>query len=151
MKGQVVYLDTSAIIKRYIKELGSDFVRNTYLKAYSGELILSYSLWNIGEVLGVFNRARNTGRLDSGTYNTVRKRFLLETRRMLRIGLAVVVPLKARIIMNSWELIEKHHIYEADAIQISSARNVNASKFLTGDEKLHEIAGKEGLESVYLK
>lgn len=151
MKDQVAYLDTSAIIKRYIKEPGSDFVRNTYLKAYSGELVLSYSLWNIGEVLGVFDRARNTGRIDSRTYHTVRKRFLLETRRMLRIGLAVVVPLKARIMMSSWELIEKHHIYEADAIQISSARNVNASKFLTGDEKLHEIAGKEGLESIYLK
>ncbi len=100
-------------------------------------------MWNIGEVLGVFDRARNTGRINSRTHSTARKRFLLETRRMLRIGLAVVVPLKARIMMNSWELIEKHHIYEADAIQIASAMNVNASKFLTGDEKLHEIAGKE--------
>ncbi|MEB3772291.1 MAG: type II toxin-antitoxin system VapC family toxin [Desulfurococcales archaeon] len=108
-------------------------------------------MWNIGEVLGVFDRARNTGRINSRTHSIARKRFLLETRRMLRIGLAVVVPLKARIMMNSWELIEKHHIYEADAIQIASAMNVNASKFLTGDEKLHEIAGKEGLESVYLK
>ncbi len=48
MRGSVVYLDSSAIIKRYIGEPGSDKVRELYLKAYAGEVTLSYSLWNIG-------------------------------------------------------------------------------------------------------
>ena len=48
MRGSIVYLDGLAIIKRYIRELGSDKVRELFLKAYAGEVTLSYSLWNIG-------------------------------------------------------------------------------------------------------
>ena len=150
MRGEVVYLDSSAIVKRYVREPGSDVVREIYLKAYSGELKLSYSLWNIGEVLGVFDRARRAGRLSGEAYVTVKRRFLLEARRMARLGLALVVPLKIRVLRETWSLIEKHHIYEADALQIASARHVNAAQLLTGDKRLHEVAVEEKLNSVYL-
>jgi len=138
------------MVKRYIEEPGSSRVRDVYLRAYSGDVILSYSIWNIGEVLGAFDRARRTGRIDNQTYSTVRRRFLLEIRRMVRTALALVVPLKVVILGESWRLVEKHHIYEADAVQIASAKYVKAEEFLTGDEKLHEIATKEGLNSTYL-
>lgn len=150
MRETIVYLDSSAIVKRYIKEPGSDIIRNIYLKVYAGEAVISFSIWNIGEVLGVFDRARITGRIDDETYRVVRKRFLLETRRLVKLGPLVIVPLKTRILRNSWDLVEKYHIYEADAVQIASAKHVNASKFLTGDKQLHEIAVNEGLNSVYL-
>lgn len=70
---------------------------------------------------------------------------------MVRLGPALVVPLKIRILRESWRLIEKYHIYEADAIQVASARYVNASRFLTGDERLHEVATEEKLNSTYIK
>ena len=50
----IVYLDSSAIVKRYILESGSEVVSNVYCKALNGELTLSFSTWNIGEVLGVW-------------------------------------------------------------------------------------------------
>ncbi len=150
MRGPVVYLDSSAILKRYIREPGSDQVKELYLKAYSGELTLSYSLWNIGEVLGALDKAVSVGRLDGEAYRIARKRFLLETRRMAKIGLILVVPLKISILRDSWRLLEKHHIYEADALQIASAKYMGASKFITGDKRLSEIAALENLSSTYL-
>ena len=150
MRGPVVYLDSSAILKRYIREPGSDQVKELYLKAYSGELTLSYSLWNIGEVLGALDKAVSVGRLDGEAYRIARKRFLLETRRMAKIGLILVVPLKISILRDSWRLLEKHHIYEADALQIASAKYVGASKFISGDKRLSEIAALENLNSTYL-
>ena len=150
MNEQIIYLDSSSIIKRYIKEPGSDIVRKLYLKAYSGEITLCYSIWNIGEVLGAFNKAKTIGRIDSETYNIVKRRFLLETRRMMKLSLIIVIPLKLKILEESWNLIEKHHIYEADAIQITSAKYINATQFLTGDKRLYEIALKEKLNSTYL-
>ncbi len=150
MRGPVVYLDSSAMVKRYVLEPNSDRVRKLYLRAYSGEVTLSYSVWNIGEVLGVFDRARRMGRLDDDGYRVARRRFLLETRRMVRTASAVVLPLKVEILKDCWRLIERHHIYEADALQIVSAKHVNAAEFLTGDEKLHEVALAEGLNSAYL-
>ncbi len=150
MSGQILYLDSSAVIKRYIKEPGSDFVRDVYVRAYSGDASISYSIWNIGEVLGAFDKARNTGRIDERAYEIVKSRFLLETRRMMKLGIAVIVPLKLRILREGWKLIERYHVYEADAIQIASAKYVGSSQFLTGDRQLHEIAVEEGIDSVYL-
>ena len=150
MKDQIVYLDSSAIVKRYVKEPGSSIVRKLYLKAYSGEATISFSIWNIGEVLGVLGKAKTVGRLGNKEYMLARKRFLLETRRLVKLGQLIVVPLKTKIIKESWKLIEKHHIYEADAIQITTAKHINATQFLTGDKKLHEIAEKEKINSTYL-
>ena len=85
MNDQIIYLDSSVIIKRYIKEPNSDFVRGLYMKSYSGEVKLSYNIWNIGEVLVAFDKARNTGRIDNRAYEIVKNRFLLETRRMIKL------------------------------------------------------------------
>lgn len=147
---EVVYLDSSAIVKRYIKENGSDIVRSIYLKAYTGENMISYSIWNIGEVLGALDKARIAGRIDEDAYRTARRRFLLETRRLVKLGLLVIVPLKTSVLRSSWDLVEKHHIYEADAVQVASAKHVGASLFLTSDRRLHEVAVDEGLRSNYL-
>lgn len=135
-------------MKRYIKELGSGAVKALFLKAYSGEALLSFSVWNVGEVLGALDRARRTGRIDEEAYITTRRRFLLETRRMARLGLAIVTPIRTKTLMDAWKLVEKHHIYEADALQIATARQLKATKFVTGDKHLHEVAAEEGLNSL---
>ncbi len=150
MKNPIIYLDSSAILKRYVREPGSSNVRHFYRRAYAGELKLSFSIWNIGEVLGALDRARNIGRLDDEGYLSARKRFLIETRRMMKLNLMTIVPLLGRIVLESWRILEKHHIYQADALQITSARHTMCTEFLTGDEKLHDIALKEGLNSIYL-
>jgi len=151
-KELAIYLDSSAsaIVKRYIEEPGSNVVRELHLKAYSREVFLSSSIWNVGEVLGAFDRAKVIGRMYEETYITVRRRFLLETRRMARLRSLRVVPLRMGILVEGWKLIEKYHIYEADAIQLASAKYVNASQFLTGDKQLHEVATEEKLNSMYL-
>lgn len=85
MREETIYLDSSVIIKRYIKESGSEEIKKIYCKAYSGENILSYNIWNICEVLEVFNRARALKRISEETYHVVRRRFMLDVKRMLRL------------------------------------------------------------------
>lgn len=83
MREPIAYLDSSAIVKRYVEEPGSERVRELYLKAYSGDVTLAYSMWNIGQVLGSWtvDRARRMGRIGSQAYTVARRRFLLEVRR----------------------------------------------------------------------
>jgi len=133
-----------------VEEPGSGLARELYLKAYSGELVLSFSLWNVGEVLSVFDRARRLGRLGGEAYSAARRRFLLETRRMSRLGSLILVPVRARLLAECWRLVEKYHIYEADALQITSARWVEAKTFLTGDGRLRDVALEEGFEAQLL-
>jgi len=118
------------------------------LRAYSGDVLISFSLWNIGEFLGAIDRAKRLNRLKE--YDLVRRRFLREIMRMVKLRIASVIPIKVRILRDSWTLLEKHHIYEADALQIASAKYIESERFLTGDERLHEVAIEEGLNSVIL-
>lgn len=49
--------------------------------------------------------------------SVVRRRFLLEVRRMARTTLAPVAPLRVAILRENWRLVEKHHIYGAEGLQ----------------------------------
>jgi|YelNatPaOPRAMG01_1025707.scaffolds.fasta_scaffold44067_6 predicted nucleic acid-binding protein len=148
MREQVAYLDSSSLVKRYVKEPGSNIVRDIYLKAYSGELIIAFSSWNIGEVLGAFDKAHSRGILDGKSFLTAKNRFLLETRRLIRLGVLRLIPVRFKLLVECWTLLEKHHVYQADALQVASAKAVNAVKLFTGDKRIYEIADAEGLNTV---
>jgi predicted nucleic acid-binding protein len=91
---RIVYLDTSAIIKRYVQESGSEVVASLYSKAWLGEAKIAFSLWNIGEVLGVLDKYYKYGWLTRGDYDLARREFLGETLKMLRLRLLSIIPLK---------------------------------------------------------
>ncbi|AEC51200.1 PilT protein domain protein [Pyrococcus sp. NA2] len=151
MSGRRVYLDSSALVKRYVKEKDSDIVKGLYKKAYSGEVTLITSLWNVGEVLGVFDRKRRQGFLDEETYAFLRRALLADVKRLSRLGVLEVVPVHSLILVDAWKLIERHHIYQADALQIVSAKHEMAEEFYTSDKRLHKVAVKEGLNSILLE
>lgn len=147
MRGPRAYLDSSSIVKRYVEEPGSRTVRDVYLKAYSAELTIAFSSWNMGEVLGAFDKAFIRGNLSGEDYLAARKRFLLETRRLMRLEVLRLIPLRLKLLIECWGLLEKYHVYQADSIQITSAKAIDATQFFTGDKKLHEVANAEGLNS----
>jgi len=148
--GRRVYLDSSVILKRYLKEDQSEKAAELYLKAYAGEHVICFSLWNIGEVLGVLDRARRLRRLSRAEHALTRTRFISETRRMIRLGVCGVLPLKTTVLKEAWSIVEAQHIYEADALQLASAKMADANLFYTSDQTLHKIATKMGLNSVCL-
>lgn len=146
----LAYLDSSAIVKRYVAEHGSDVVQELYDRAYSGDIRLSFSTWNIGEVLVVLDKYRRRDWLDEASYRKARQQFLSDTLRLLKLSLLKIMPVKARVLVQCWRLIERYHIYEADALQILSSKNIGADRLYTGDKLIHEIALKEGVNCQYL-
>ena len=58
-----------------------------------------------------------------------------------------VAPLNLDALSESWRLTLKHHIYVADALQISTATHAEANIFLSSDKHLNEIAEAEGLKT----
>lgn len=144
----VIYLDTSAIVKRYVYERGSEVVVGFYNKALSGVLKLAFSIWNIGEVLGVLDRYARRGALDLELWKTARRNFLGETRRLAVFNVLKLVEISPGLLKESWGLVEKHHIYQADALQIVSAKYIRAGEFITADKPLCGVAKNEGLNVV---
>ncbi|MHB9301750.1 type II toxin-antitoxin system VapC family toxin [Thermofilum pendens] len=146
----MVYLDSSAVVKRYVLEPGSEVVSRVYYKALNGESTLSFSAWNIGEVLGVLDKYYRRGWLSREDYEKARFQFLGETIRLLKLRLLKIVPVRTKLLIETWRIVEKYHVYEADALQLVSAKYVGAEEFYTGDEQLHKIAAEERVGSVYV-
>ena len=145
-----VYLDSSAIVKRYVLEKGSDRVKEIYLKAFNGVVTLFFSVWNVGEVLGVLDMYYRRKWLGSEDYRVARESFITETVRLLKLGVAKVVPVRSRLLAECWPLAEKHHIYEADALQIVSAKHFSVDQLLSNDRRLVDVSNKEGVNALYL-
>ena len=145
-----LYLDSSAIVKRYVLEEGTERVKDTYLEALSGNANLHFSVWNIGEVLGALQGYYRKKWLASEDYTAARESFLSETARLIRLGVAKVIPVRSKFLTQSWWLVEKYHIYEADALQIASAKNQGVDQLLSGDRRLVEVSQKEGVKADYL-
>ena len=61
---QTTHLDTSAIVKRYITENGTDKVDELYEEAHAGKIRISFSLWNIREVAVVLDKYCRRGTLE---------------------------------------------------------------------------------------
>jgi predicted nucleic acid-binding protein len=131
-------------------EEGSDVVRKAYLEALSGAATLHFSVWNIGEVLGALDTYHRRNWLESEDYRVARESFIAETVRLLKLGVAKVVPVRSKVLAESWLLVEKHHIYEADALQIVSAKHVDTDQLLSGDQRLVDISKKEKVNAAYL-
>ena len=145
-----IYLDSSAIIKRYVLEQGTDKIKETYFEAFNGAATLHFSVWNVGEVLGALDTYHRRKWLESEDYKAARESFIAETVRMIKLGAAKVVPVKSKLLAQAWLLVEKHHIYEADALQIVSAKNLGVDQLLSGDQRLVDISRKEEVNAAYL-
>ena len=88
--------------------------------------------------------------LESEDYGAARESFIAETVRLIKLGAAKIVPVKSKLLTQAWLLVEKHHIYEADALQIVSAKNLGADQLLSGDQRLVDISRKEEVNAAYL-
>ncbi|MEM2051177.1 MAG: type II toxin-antitoxin system VapC family toxin [Thermoproteota archaeon] len=141
---ELYYLDTSAVVKRYVKERGSQMVDDLFSRAHKGSVVIVLSYWNVGEAAVVFDKyGEKLGLKSTEVFRTM----LRELRMLLRARSAIMVNVTPKIVRESLKLVFKHHLYVADAIQIASAKQVGARILVTGDVKLAEASMTEGLET----
>ena len=143
-----MYLDTSALFKRYVREPGSTSLDHLFLKADHGQLTLVFSAWNIGEVIGALDERHQSKRFTNAEYSSAIFNFSEETLRMVRTGLVRIIPVAGKLLTISWQILQQAHIYEADALQIASCKEEACDIMLTEDRRLLQAAQKEGLNSL---
>ena len=143
-----VYLDSSALVKRYIAEEGSDAVDGLYRRAEGLDVQLAFSLWNIGEVLRAVARARALGVLTQREASESGWLFLRETLKFRALGALRVLPLGSDVIAGAIPLLLASRLGQPDAIQVATAREVGAGAFVAADVPLVREAGREGLNAL---
>jgi predicted nucleic acid-binding protein len=133
------------IIKRYIQEEGTIFADFVYDEANHGYLTIVFNLWNIGEVLGVFDQYLRRQWIDQDTFSDTLSKFVDETLKLLRIKGLIILPTLSSYQMEAWEFIMEHRLYIADAIQIVNHKQLKADYFASGDKHLSNTAERLGL------
>jgi len=148
MNESSVYLDTSSIVKRYVEERGSGLVDRIYAEAETGKRTIAMSLWNIGEVLGALDRYRSRRVMDEDGLLKAVEAFLAESQKMIRLGSMLILPFSAEIMTETYTLILKHHIYQADALQIATCKMAGSTLFVSGDTRLLAVARDEQIKTL---
>lgn len=143
-----VYLDSSALVKRYIRETGSEAVDRLYRRAEGLDLHLVFSLWNVGEVLRAIARARAMGLLTQRGGAKSTWLFLRETLKFRALGALRIVPIGSDVIAGATPLLLASRLGQADAIQIATAGGFEAGAFVAADRQLVTEAREEGLNAL---
>lgn len=134
----MIYLDTSALVKRYVAEPGAGLVRRIFL----GTEPLGTSALSYAEYFSALNRKRQDGALSRAAYRELARAFEGDW-----MGLQVV-QLTETVLRTARRLLERHQLRAGDAVQLASALAVAGSvavRFVSADRRLAEVAAREGL------
>ncbi len=141
------YLDTSALIKRYINEVGSTWLRAQLNTQPQPSLIIVHL--TIVEITSALTRRRRENILTSTEYQQIQNSFRSDCLNKYIIATTV-----GNIINQANHLLEKHPLRAYDAIQLGTAISVNQQllsnnflplTFLSADDRLNDAASAEGL------
>jgi predicted nucleic acid-binding protein len=137
----MIYLDSSALVKRYTEEAGTDFVKS--ILATSG--LITTSKLTYPEILSALMRKVRSGEIEKKTFNGIVDKFDKDWDHIL------VLDFHNDLLPIVKTLIEKHPLKAADAIHLSSALWLKLSSkvdvtFVASDSNLLKVAGAEKLQ-----
>lgn len=133
-------LDSSALAKRYVLEVGSE--RLDDLLENASELALCIVL--VPEVVSGLNRRQREGLLVLSDYKAVKKQLLNDVRD------AVILQITPSVISSSIKLLENNVLRAMDALHVACALEWKADIFATADRRQLAAAQNAGLHSEYL-
>ncbi len=146
----MLYLDSSVLIKAYLKEAGSALVVQ---KLTSGERLYTSAL-SYAEVFASFGRKRREGFLNEATWQRLCEEFTREWMTALN-----ELPVDSKTMSAVESLVARHALRGADTIHLSAAlwlrdrllvspefaAGDKQVEFCTADKRLAEFANREGL------
>ena len=142
------WLDASAYAKRYVTEKGTFLVNYLFARVSLGRMVCLFE--GAGEVIFVFVRRRNEGKITTTRFNQIRQHF--ETEFIDRDEIGQVFPTETQII-TSWAFITQHSINSTDAILLQCVldrtRELRANGdnlvLVSSDKRLIRAAQSEGV------
>ena len=130
-----LFLDSSALVKRYLEEPGREAVLARCAQA--SEILIS--VLAVPEAASALNRYRHLVGLSDAEYADLKQELLDDAVRASVIGLSP--PVVARTIA----CLERAPVRTSDAIHVASALECGADRFLSGDKRQCKAARALGL------
>jgi predicted nucleic acid-binding protein len=135
-----VFLDSSALAKRYVLESGSDRVEEILGSATS----LAVSVICATEVISALCRRRREGGISQEQYRKARNALFTD------IEDADVIDVTVQGIARAVHLLEGWPLRSSDSLHIAAAAEWSADLFVSADERQCAAARESGLAVEYL-
>ena len=141
------FLDSSSLVKRYVTETGSGWIRAIIDPAARNPIIIARITWV--EVLSALARRQREGSITSGDVARAIQTFSYDLDIQYQVA-----EVSTALVKTAGELVIQHPLRAYDAVQLASALMVQSDlahtgvtplTFLTADERLNAIAQAEGL------
>lgn len=141
------FLDSSALVKRYVAETGSDWILSITAPVARNPLLIARITWI--EVLSALTRRLREGSLSPSNVEKAIQAFRYDMDTQYQ-----VVELDRSLAESAGQLVRKHLVRAYDAVQLASVFQVQPAfartkaislTFITADERLIAIAQAEGL------
>lgn len=145
----IYFLDSSALVKRYIAETGSNWIRSVTALDSHNPLIITRITWV--EVLSAFTRRQREGNLTSDNVTLAIQTFRYDMDTQYQVA-----ELDKALTEYAGQLVLRHPLRAYDAVQLAAALQVQAElkqfysttlTFLVADDRLLAIAQAEGLHT----
>lgn len=131
-----VFLDSSALAKRYVQETGSERVEEILSLASS----LGISVIFLSEVVSALYRRRREKKLSHQQYLKARQALFEDAED------ASVVAVTDQVVTRAVELLERWSLRSSDSLHIASAAEWAADLFVSADERQCTAARSYGLQ-----
>jgi predicted nucleic acid-binding protein len=147
---ELFFFDTSAIVKRYIREIGSPWVLQMIVRQPTVRVVLSRITWV--EVLSALSRLQRESAIREADLSREVRAF----RQHFRTEYEIAEFDRAVSILAS-ELVRRHPLRAYDAVQLASALRLQKTyrstegahlTFVSADQRLVSVAINEGLTVV---
>ena len=137
------YLDTSALAKRYVVEVGTGWTRHL-IQPSAGNVALISDLSTV-EIISLLARRQRENLLTAAIRLSLENAFRLHARQQY-----LVFPMDEPVLVQARQFVGKHVLRTLDAIQLATAvyaaRLLNTPlTFITADNNLLTAASAEGL------
>ena len=131
-----VFLDSSALAKRYIREPGTEEVNELCRNA--SEILVS--VISVPEIHSALNRTVRLGKLSKTQYRQLKHSFLND------VSEATIIALSEEIITKAILCLEKTPLKTLDALHVASALHFGCELFVTADKAQGRAATALGLK-----
>ena len=127
------FLDSSAIVKRYRRERGTDWIRHLTSPDANHEIYVA--LIAGAEVVAAISRQHREGQLASDDMNDAIRTFQHEFRRLYH-----VVAITESVIENAMRLAQQHPLRGYDAVQLAAASRIQRMRQALGLEDMRFVS-----------
>lgn len=141
---KIIYFDTSALVKRYVEEKGTQVVVDLIM---SSDMLITTSILTYPEIKAAFTKKLRFKEMSKESYKEAIENF----EKDWSVPVFSVIGLTSQVANLAGSLVERNVLKTLDAVHLASALTVKEHfgiqvLFVSSDDRFNKAASSEGLE-----